>query len=241
MDIKALFKISYGLYVVSSHEDGKDNGCIINTFSQVTDTPLRVSVTVNKLNLTHDMIKNTGNFVVSVLSTSVPFIAFQNFGFRSGRDADKFEGVRSVRGENGVLRLADNVNAFVSGKVVSEVDLGTHTMFVADVTAAEILSSEDSMTYTYYQSFVKPKPQPPKETEKKGWRCPICGYVYEGEELPEDFVCPLCKHGASEFVPLQAQNNNSTEKGEKTMELKGSKTEQNLMTAFAGESQARNK
>ena len=239
MDIKALFKISYGLYVVSANENGKDNGCIINTFSQVTDTPLRVSVTVNKLNLTHDMIKHTGNFTVSILSTSVPFGVFQNFGFRSGKDADKFEGVRTRRCENGVLRLEENINAFVSGKVAEEVDLGTHTMFIADVTEAEILSSEESVTYTYYQNHIKPKPQPPKV--KKGWRCPICGYVYEGEELPEDFVCPLCKHGASEFVPLQNEDNKSTEKGEKTMELKGSKTEQNLMTAFAGESQARNK
>ncbi len=240
MDIKALFKISYGLYVVAAHEDGKDNGCIINTLAQVTDNPLRVSVTVNKLNLTHDMIKRTGNFAVSLLSTSASFDIFKNFGFQSGKTADKFEGIKTERCENGVLRLTENVNAFVCGKVVNEIDLGTHTMFIADVTEAETLSSANSMTYTYYQNFVKPKPEAPKV--KKGWRCPICGYVYEGSELPEDFVCPLCKHGASEFVPIEDDsNNNNTDKGEKTMELKGSKTEQNLMTAFAGESQARNK
>ncbi len=236
MDIKALFKIPYGLYVVSANENGKDNGCIINTFSQVTDTPLRVSLTVNKLNLTHNMIKNTGKFTVSVLSDSAPFEIFQKFGFKSGNDENKFESVKSVRCENGVLRLNDYINAFISGAVCQEVDLGTHTMFIADVTEAEILSHENSMTYTHYQNKIKPKPQTKKS--KGGWLCPICGYVYEGEELPLDFVCPLCKHGAAEFVPLQNENI-SIEKGEKTMELKGSKTEQNLMTAFAGESQAR--
>ncbi len=240
MDVKALFKISYGLYVVSANEDGKDNGCIINTLAQVTDNPLRVSVTVNKLNLTHDMIKRTGNFAVSMLSTSAPFEVFKNFGFQSGKTADKFAGVKATRCENGVLRLDENVNAYVCGKVVNEIDLGTHTMFIADVTEAETLSSANSMTYTYYQNNVKPKPEAPKV--KKGWRCTICGYVYEGEVLPTDFICPLCKHGAADFVPIEDNSNNTnTEKGEKTMELKGSKTEQNLMTAFAGESQARNK
>ncbi|MGN0626602.1 MAG: rubrerythrin [Oscillospiraceae bacterium] len=236
MDNKALFKVSYGLYVLSARENGKDNGCIINTLSQVTDNPLRVSVTVNKLNLTHDMVKRTGEFSVSMLSTSAPFSVFESFGFRSGKDADKFADWKTERGNNGILRLAENANAFVSGKVVQEIDLGSHTMFIADVTDAEILSDAESMTYSYYQKFVKPKPV---KKVKKGWRCPICGYVYEGEELPPDFVCPLCKHGASEFIPIEEET--TTEKGENKMELKGSKTEQNLMTAFAGESQARNK
>lgn len=240
MDLKALFKIPYGLYLVSANENGKDNGCIINTFSQVTDTPLRVSVTINKLNLTHDMIKNTGVFTVSILSNSAPFELFKNFGFKSGKDANKFENIKAERCENGVLRLSENTGAFVCTKVCQEIDLGTHSMFIADVTDAEILSHESSMTYNYYQERVKPKSYP-KPKSKKGWLCPICGYVYEGEELPADFVCPLCKHGAAEFVPLQNEDNKSNEKGEKTMELKGSKTEQNLMTAFAGESQARNK
>lgn len=167
MDNKALFKVSYGLYVLSANENGKDNGCIINTFSQVTDNPLRVSVTVNKLNLTHDMIKRTGEFCVSMLSTSAPFSMFEAFGFKSGKEADKFEGYKTVRSQNGVLYLSENVNAFVSGKVFQEVDLGTHTMFFADVTDAEILSDAESMTYTYYQKFVKPKPV----KKVKEWRC----------------------------------------------------------------------
>jgi len=200
MDNKALFKVSYGLYVLSARENEKDNGCIINTFSQITDSPLRVSVTVNKLNLTHDMIKRTGKFSVSMLSTSAPFSVFESFGFRSGKDADKFDGCGCARDESGILHLTENANAFISGSVVQEIDLGTHTMFIADVTAAEVLSDEESMTYSYYQESVKPKPT---KKVKKGWRCPICGYVYEGEELPPDFVCPLCKHGASEFVPIE--------------------------------------
>ena len=245
MDNKALFKISYGLYVLSAKENGKNNGCIINTLSQVTDNPLRVSVTVNKLNLTHDMIKRTGEFSVSMLAESAPFNIFQGFGFRSGKDADKFEGYKTAQDQNGILHLTENCTAFLSGKVVKEYDLGSHTTFIADVTDAQVLSNEDSMTYTYYQKFVKPKPAAPK-TAVKGWRCPICGYIYEGETLPPDFVCPLCKHGAAEFVPIEAEASsndtiNNTEKENTTMELKGTKTEQNLMTAFAGESQARNK
>ena len=236
MDNKALFKVSYGLYVLSAKENGKDNGCIINTFSQVADNPLRVSVTVNKLNLTHDMVKRTGEFTVSMLSTSAPFSVFECFGFRSGKDADKFADCKTERGENGILHLSENVNAFVSGKVIQEVDLGSHTMFIAEVTDAKVLSEAESMTYSFYQKSVKPKPV---KKVRKGWRCPICGYVYEGEELPPDFVCPLCKHSASEFVPIEEET--TTEKGDNKMELKGSKTEQNLMTAFAGESQARNK
>ncbi len=238
MDNKALFKISYGLYVLSAKENGKDNGCIINTFSQVTDSPLRVSVTVNKLNLTHDMIKRTGEFTVSMLSTAAPFSIFESFGFRSGKDSEKFEDCNAARGKNGILHLNESANAFVSGKVIQEIDLGTHTMFIADVTDAEILSDIESMTYDYYQKSVKPKPV---KKVKKGWRCPICGYVYEGEELPPDFVCPLCKHGASEFIPIEEEETITNEKGDRKMELKGSKTEQNLMTAFSGESQARNK
>lgn len=202
MDNKALFKLSYGLFVLSANENGKDNGCIVNTVAQVTDSPLRISVTVNKLNYTHDMIKRTGKFSVSVLSTSAPFELFKRFGFQSGRDADKFDDIKTARGENGILYLPENTSAMISGKVINEIDLGTHTMFIADVTAAEILSAEESITYTYYQSHTKPKPAP-VEKAVKGWRCPICGYVYEGEELPPDFICPLCKHGASEFVRIE--------------------------------------
>ena len=245
MDNKALFKISYGLYLLSAKENGKDNGCIVNTLSQITDSPLRVSVTVNKLNLTHDMIKRTGMFGASILSESAPFDIFRSFGFQSGRDAQKFEGFDAEEDINGILHLTKHCTGFVSGKVVEEYDLGTHTTFIADVVDAGVLSEENSMTYTYYHKFVKPAP-PTKKAAVKGWRCTVCGYVYEGEELPADFICPLCKHGASDFVPIEAEassdnKTNNIKKENTTMELKGTKTEQNLMTAFAGESQARNK
>lgn len=245
MDNKALFKISYGLYLLSAKENGKDNGCIVNTLSQITDSPLRVSVTVNKLNLTHDMIKRTGMFGASILSESAPFDIFRSFGFQSGRDAQKFEGFDAEEDINGILHLTKHCTGFVSGKVVEEYDLGTHTTFIADVVDAGVLSEENSMTYTYYHKFVKPAP-PAKKAVVKGWRCTVCGYVYEGEELPADFICPLCKHGASDFVPIEAEassdnKTNNIKKENTTMELKGTKTEQNLMTAFAGESQARNK
>ena len=245
MDNKALFKISYGLYLLSAKENGKVNGCIVNTLSQITDSPLRVSVTVNKLNLTHDMIKRTGMFGASILSESAPFDIFRSFGFQSGRDAQKFEGFDAEEDINGILHLTKHCTGFVSGKVVEEYDLGTHTTFIADVVDAGVLSEENSMTYTYYHKFVKPAP-PAKKAAVKGWRCTVCGYVYEGEELPADFICPLCKHGASDFVPIEAEassdnKTNNIKKENTTMELKGTKTEQNLMTAFAGESQARNK
>lgn len=245
MDNKALFKISYGLYLLSAKENGKDNGCIVNTLSQITDSPLRVSVTVNKLNLTHDMIKRTGMFGASILSESAPFDIFRSFGFQSGKDAQKFEGFDAEEDINGILHLTKHCTGFVSGKVVEEYDLGTHTTFIADVVDAGVLSEENSMTYTYYHKFVKPAP-PAKKAAVKGWRCTVCGYVYEGEELPADFICPLCKHGASDFVPIEAEassdnKTNNIKKENTTMELKGTKTEQNLMTAFAGESQARNK
>ena len=245
MDNKALFKISYGLYLLSAKENGKDNGCIVNTLSQITDSPLRVSVTVNKLNLTHDMIKRTGMFGASILSESAPFDIFRSFGFQSGRDAQKFEGFDAEEDINGILHLTKHCTGFVSGKVVEEYDLGTHTTFIADVVDAGVLSEENSMTYTYYHKFVKPAP-PAKKAAVKGWRCTVCGYVYDGEELPADFICPLCKHGASDFVPIEAEassdnKTNNIKKENTTMELKGTKTEQNLMTAFAGESQARNK
>lgn len=245
MDNKALFKISYGLYLLSAKENGKDNGCIVNTLSQITDSPLRVSVTVNKLNLTHDMIKRTGMFGASILSESAPFDIFRSFGFQSGRDAQKFEGFDAEEDINGILHLTKHCTGFVSGKVVEEYDLGTHTTFIADVVDAGVLSEENSMTYTYYHKFVKPAP-PAKKAAVNGWRCTVCGYVYEGEELPADFICPLCKHGASDFVPIEAEassdnKTNNIKKENTTMELKGTKTEQNLMTAFAGESQARNK
>ncbi len=199
----ALFKLSYGLFVLTAKDGGKDNGCIINTVTQLTDTPKRITIAVNKANYTHDMIQKTGVFNVSVLSEDVPFKIFQQFGFQSGRDADKFAGMATqTRSANGLRYLDEYTNAFISAKVISAEDYGTHTLFVADITEAKVLSAEPSVTYAYYFEHIKPKPQPTAET-KKGWVCKICGYVYEGEDLPADFICPLCKHGAEDFEPLK--------------------------------------
>lgn len=195
----AAFKLSYGLFVLTARGGEKDNGCIINTVQQVTDTPFKISVTVNKNNYTHDMIKKTGVFNVSVLTQSVPFSVFQHYGFKSGRDTDKITGDSMPRSENGVVYLSSFSNALISGRVVDEVDCGTHTLFIAEVTEAKTLSDESSVTYQYYFDHIKPKPQPEK---KKGYVCQVCGYVYEGDELPEDFICPVCKHGADAFKPL---------------------------------------
>ena len=197
----AMFKISYGLYVLTAKDGDKDNGCIINTLIQQTDSPKRVSITVNKQNYTHDMIKNSGVFNVSVLTVNTPFEIFKHFGFQSGRTAQKFfKNPNETRSENGVLYLSSCSNAFISGKVCEEIDLGTHTMFIADVTESEVFNDDESLTYSYYHANIKPKPQP-QET-KKGYRCKIFGYVYEGEELPGNFVCPVCKHGADDFEKI---------------------------------------
>ena len=196
----AMFKLSYGLFVLTA-KDSKDNGCIINTVTQITDTPKRISIAVNKANHTHDQIVKTGIFNVSVLSTEATFPLFQRFGFQSGRDADKFEGFDAIeRSENGLYYITQAANAFISGKVVQALDYGTHTVFIADVTEAKVLSNVPSLTYAYYFDHVKPKPA--ALNEQKGWVCKICGYVYEGEELPADFICPLCKHGVEDFEKL---------------------------------------
>ena len=199
-DMTALFRIGYGLYVVTSHEGAKDNGLIVNTVSQVTSTPNRVAVCINKQNYSHHIIKQTGVMNVNCLSVDAPFAVFEDFGFRSGRTVDKFEGMETMRSENGLIVLPRYVNAFLSLKVDQYLDLDTHGMFICSVTEARVLSDRDTMTYTYYQDNVKPKPQ----TEgKKGWVCKVCGYVYEGEELPDDIVCPLCKHGAADFEKIE--------------------------------------
>lgn len=200
LDPKAMFSLSYGLFVLTAKEGDKDNGCIVNTVIQVTTTPNRIIAVVNKANYTHDMIMNTKEFNVSVLTTSTPFDVFKRFGFASGRDTDKFAGFDEPRSANGIKYIPQYANAFMSGKVIETVDVGTHTIFVADVTEAKVLSEEKSVTYEYYFANIKPKPQPEK---KKGYVCKICGYVYEGEELPEDFVCPWCKHGAVDFEPIK--------------------------------------
>ena len=203
VDPKAMFSLSYGLFVLSARDGARDNGCIINTVMQVTDTPKRVAIAVNKQNLTHDMIASTGVFNISVLTQDAPFDLFKRFGFQSGRNADKLAGLEGVRrSANGLSYVTGVANALISGKVISTQDLGTHTLFVADVTEAQVLSDAPSVTYAYYFAHIKPKPQP-AITEQKGWVCKICGYVYEGEELPADFICPLCKHGAEDFERLK--------------------------------------
>ncbi len=198
VDPKALFKIGYGLYVVTSNDGKKDNGLIVNTVSQLTDTPLRVVVNINKANYSHEVIKKTGILNVNCLNIETPFSTFQQFGFVSGRDKDKFEGEEVLRSENGLRVLTKNINAFFSLKVDQYVDLGTHGMFICSVTESKTINHIETMTYNYYQANVKPKP----ETKKKGYVCKVCGYVYEGDELPEDIVCPLCKHGAADFEPI---------------------------------------
>ena len=194
----AMFSLSYGLFVLTARDGAKDNGCIINTVTQLTDTPKRISIAVNKANYTHDMIKKTGVFNVSVLSNDAPFAMFQHYGFQSGRDVDKFAGVQGMaRATNGVYYLPYCTNDFISARVTQTIEFETHTLFIADVTEARQLSDVPSMTYAYYFANVKPKPS--KLKEQHGWVCKICGYVYEGEELPADFICPLCKHGAEDF------------------------------------------
>ncbi len=198
----SMFKLSYGLFLLSAQEGGKDNACIVNTVGQVADKPLRLQLAVNKSNLTHDMILSTGVFTVSVLTEEVPFAVFERFGFASGRDKDKFEGcVNFRRASNGALYLTKYTNAYMACRVVQTVDCGSHTLFIAEVTEADVLSDVPSVTYAYYFAHIKPKPaaKPVEEEKKTTYVCRICGYVYEGETLPEDFVCPWCKHGAEDF------------------------------------------
>ena len=200
LDPKALFKIGYGLYVVTSNDGKKDNGLIVNTVTQLTDTPLKVAVNINKLNYSHDVIRKTGILNVNCLNQETPFAIFQQFGFVSGKDKDKFAGEEVVlRSENGLRVLPNYVNAFFSLKVEQYVDLGTHGMFICSVTESKTINNIETMTYNYYQANVKPKP----ETKKKGYVCKVCGYVYEGDTLPEDIVCPLCKHGAADFEEIK--------------------------------------
>ncbi len=198
-DLTALFKIGYGLYVVTSNDGKKDNGLIVNTVTQVTNTPNRIAVTINKDNYSHHIIKQTGVMNINCLSTDAPFSVFEAFGFRSGRNVDKFADCTPLRSDNGLVFLPRYINSFMSLKVEQYVDLDTHGMFICSVTEARVISDRETMTYTYYQNNVKPKP----ETEgKKGYVCKVCGYVYEGDSLPEDIVCPLCKHGAADFEPI---------------------------------------
>lgn len=204
---EAMYKLTYGLFMLTTTDGEKQNGCIVNTVSMITDNPKRITVFVNKANYSEELLRKTGVFNVSVLTESAPFEVFKQFGFVSGRDKDKFEGGRYATSENGLYYLSEHANAVLSAKVVDAYDYGTHTLFVAEVTEAKKLSDEKSVTYEYYQSNIKPKPAAPKTEapEEKGkhkWVCKICGYVHEGEELPEDFVCPWCKHPAEDFEQI---------------------------------------
>ena len=200
-DMSALFRIGYGLYVVTSNDGKKDNGLIVNAVSQVTDSPNRVAVTINKANYSHHVIKQTGVMNVNCLSVDAPFKVFETFGFQSGRTADKFAGFEEElpRSDNGLVFLPRFINAFMSLKVENYIDLGSHGMFICSVEEARVMSERETMTYTYYQNNVKPKPQ---TDGKKGFVCKVCGYIYEGDTLPDDFICPLCKHGAADFEPI---------------------------------------
>lgn len=200
MDTNALFKIGYGLYVLTANDNGKDNGCIINTVMQVTSDPCQVAIAVNKKNFTTNMIHNTRKFNISVLSENTKFDTFKHFGFQSGAEVDKFQNYTDIeRTPNGLLYITRDTNAFMSAYVQQEIDLGTHILFIGQLVASEILSDTPTVTYDYYQKNIKPKPETSK---KSGWRCKICNYVYEGEELPPDFICPWCKHGAADFEKI---------------------------------------
>ena len=198
-DLTALFNIGYGLYVVTTNDGTRDNGLIVNTVSQVTNTPNRIAVTINKQNYSFHTIQKTGVLNVNCLDVSAPFSLFQRFGFQSGRTVDKFAGMEVLRSDNGLAFLPRYINSFMSLKVESYVDMDTHGMFICTVTEARVMSDAETMTYTYYQKNVKPKP----ETEgKHGFVCKVCGWIYEGDELPDDIICPLCKHGAADFEPI---------------------------------------
>ncbi|MEZ3485246.1 MAG: flavin reductase [Lachnospiraceae bacterium] len=200
MDKKAMYKLTYGLFILTSKEGEKDNGCIVNTVTQVTTDPNRITVAVNKKNYTHDMIARTGVFNVSILTTDSSFDTYKHWGFQSGATADKLEEIAFKRAENGIIYIAEECNAYISAKVVSATDLGTHTLFLADVTDACTLSDAESVTYSYYQKNIKAAPK--TDGRKKGFVCTVCGYIYEGDTLPADFICPLCKHPASDFKPI---------------------------------------
>ena len=200
MNQKTMYNLTYVLFVLTSGFDGKDSGCIINTAGQVTAEPNRISIAVNKGNFTHDLVKKSGKFNISILSQEARFETFQHFGFQSGRNVDKFAGYTDCkRSGNGLYYVTAGANGYISAKVEQEVDLGSHTLFLAAVEDMEVLSDTPSTTYSYYQSHIKPKPEAPKTSGKTVWRCTVCGYIYEGEELPSDFICPLCKHPASDF------------------------------------------
>ncbi len=202
---QAMYKLTYGLFVLTTTDGEKQNGCIVNTVSMITDNPKRITVFVNKANYSEELLRKTGVFNVSVLTEKAPFAIFKQFGFCSGRDTDKFADKEYAKTENGLNYISDCANAVLSAKVVDSYDYGTHTLFVAEVTEAKTLSEDKSVTYEYYQTNIKPNPAAPAKTEEKpkGWVCKICGYVHEEEELPADFICPWCKHSAEDFERIK--------------------------------------
>ena len=204
LDPTALFNLSYGLYVLTAREDGRDCGCIVNTVTQLTENPTRIALSVNKQNFTNEVIQRTGVFNISVLTEAATMDLFRHIGFQSGRDVDKFAGRTDPTSENGLRYIGGPANALISGKVEQAIDCGTHMLYIALVTEARKFSDAPSMTYAYYFANVKPKPQPKPAEDKprRGFVCRICGYFYEGDELPPDFICPLCKHGAADFEPV---------------------------------------
>lgn len=242
MDEGVMHKLTYGLFILTSREGEKDNGCIINTVSQVTAVPNKISVTVNKTNYTHDMIDKTGIFTVSVISEDADFDLFRHFGFQSGKDVDKFEGYTDCkRDASGIMYITKGTNSCISARVVDKTDLGTHTMFIGEVTDTKSLGDYPSVTYEYYHKKIKPGQESGRLTDsgKSIWICSVCGFEYEGEEIPEDYICPLCKHPVADFKKVIIKDTKEND----IMENKyaGTKTEKNLWEAFAGESQARNK
>lgn len=236
-----MFNIPYGLYIVTANADGHDNGCVSNTLQQVTDTPLQVSVCLNKSNLTTAMIQQTGVMTASILSQKADFSLIKRFGFQSGHDVDKFKDFSGCkRVANGTMAVTEGTNSYISVKVTQTIDLGTHLMFIGEVTEKESLNDIPSATYSYYQEHIKPKPQP-KDAAQAGhtvWRCKVCGFEYIGDELPDDYICPICKHPASDFEKVEITDNVADHP---TNQYSGTKTEKNLQEAFAGESMARNK
>ena len=241
MNTKAMHKLSYGLFVLTAKENKKDNGCIINTAIQAASEPNQLSICVNKSNYTHDMIFRTGEFNVSTINQNADFELFKHFGFQSGKNTNKFENFSDFkRSKNGIAYITEGINSYISVKVNKTVDLGSHTMFIGEITDMDVLNDVPSATYEYYLNNIKPKPEAVGTTNdgQTVWRCTICGYEYVGEELPDDFVCPLCKHPASDFEKVVI---NKTEEKVMSNKYEGTKTEQNLLAAFAGESQARNK
>lgn len=203
MNAKAFFQLSYGLYVAATKSDNKMNGCIINTVTQVTDQPKQIVIAINKENLTCELIQKSGIVSISVLSETAPFSLFQHFGFQSGRETDKFVDVPFALTKQELPYLTEHTSAYFDCKVVHSYDLGTHMLFLASVTDADVISDKWAMTYSYYHEYVKPKPSSKPNEPVKGWRCTVCGYVYEGEELPPDFICPWCKHGIEDFEKIK--------------------------------------